>query len=42
LCFSTAGRWITGELVGLTGTMTLQIADGIHSYDLAYTLPEPS
>ena len=32
----------TGELVGLIGTMTLQITDGVHSYDLAYALPEPS
>ncbi len=30
----------TGELVGLTGTMTLEIADGVHAYDLAYTLPD--
>lgn len=29
----------TDDLVGLTGTMSLQIADGIHAYDLAYTLP---
>lgn len=28
-----------GELVGLTGTMSLQIAEGVHAYDLAYTLP---
>jgi len=28
----------TGELAGLTGTMTIQIADGKHSYELAYTL----
>jgi hypothetical protein len=30
----------TGELVGLTGKMDIQIADGKHSYDLQYTLPE--
>jgi Protein of unknown function (DUF3224) len=30
----------TGELVGLTGTMTILITDGKHSYDFAYTLPE--
>ena len=30
----------TGELAGLAGSMTLQIADGVHRYDLAYTLPE--
>jgi hypothetical protein len=28
----------TGELVGLTGTMTITIADGKHSYDFEYTL----
>src|ERR1022692_3743197 len=27
----------TGELVGLTGTMTITIADGKHSYDFEYT-----
>jgi hypothetical protein len=32
----------TDELVGLAGTMTLQIADGVHGYDLAYTLAEAS
>jgi hypothetical protein len=30
----------TGELVGLTGTMTITIADGKHSYDFEYTLPK--
>jgi hypothetical protein len=30
----------TGQLVGLTGTTTIQIADGKHSYDFAYTLPD--
>jgi Protein of unknown function (DUF3224) len=30
----------TGELTGIAGTMTITIADGKHSYDLAYTLPE--
>jgi hypothetical protein len=30
----------TGELTGLTGTMAIDIAaDGTHSYDLEYTLP---
>ncbi len=29
----------SGELVGLTGTMEINIADGKHSYDLHYTLP---
>ncbi len=29
----------TGELVGLTGTMDIQIADGKHSYTFSYTLP---
>jgi len=28
----------TGELEGLQGIMTISIADGIYSYDLAYTL----
>ena|ERR1039458_3275139 len=28
----------TGELLGLTGTMTITIADGKHSYDFEYTL----
>jgi len=28
-----------GELAGLAGTMSLQLADGVHAYDLAYTLP---
>ena len=28
----------TGELVGLAGRMTLDIADGKHSYDFEYTL----
>ncbi len=32
----------TGELVGLAGTFALTIADGQHSYRLAYTLPGPS
>ena len=27
------------QLVGLTGTMTIQIADGKHSYEFEYTLP---
>jgi hypothetical protein len=30
----------TGQLVGLTGEMNITIADGKHSYDFAYTLPE--
>jgi hypothetical protein len=28
------------ELAGLAGTMTLQITDGVHAYDLAYSLPD--
>jgi len=28
----------TGDLTGLAGTLTIQIADGKHSYELAYTL----
>jgi Protein of unknown function (DUF3224) len=30
----------TGQLVGLTGKMTINIADGKHSFDFDYTLPE--
>ena len=30
----------TGELEGLTGKMTINIADGKHSYDFEYTLPK--
>jgi expansin (peptidoglycan-binding protein) len=30
----------TGELEGLTGTLTITIAPGGHSYELQYTLPE--
>jgi hypothetical protein len=30
----------TDELVGIAGTMAIIIADGKHSYDFAYTLPE--
>ncbi len=30
----------TGQLVGLTGKMTINITDGKHSYDFEYTLPE--
>lgn len=30
----------TGQLVGLAGKMTGNIADGKHSYDFEYTLPE--
>jgi hypothetical protein len=29
----------TGELVGLTGTMQIDIASGKHSYVFEYTLP---
>jgi hypothetical protein len=28
----------TGELAGLSGTLTITIADGKHSYDFEYTL----
>lgn len=31
----------TGQLVGLTGKMDIKIADGKHSYDFEYTVPEP-
>ena len=30
----------TGQLVGLSGKLTVIIADGKHSYDFDYTLPE--
>jgi len=30
----------TGQLVGISGKMTGKIAEGKHSYDLEYTLPE--
>jgi hypothetical protein len=30
----------TGELLGLAGTMTINIADGKHSYEFDYTLAE--
>jgi hypothetical protein len=29
----------TGELIGLTGDMTIVVKDGKHSYDFVYTLP---
>lgn len=29
----------TGELQGISGTFTIILADGKHSYDLEYTLP---
>ena len=32
----------TGELVGLSGRMTIEIADGKHSYTFEYTLAETS
>jgi hypothetical protein len=31
----------TGELVGLAGKLGITIADGKHSYDFEYTLPNP-
>lgn len=30
----------TGQLTGLTGTLNIVIADGKHSYDLDYTIPD--
>ena len=30
----------TGQLVGLAGTLNISIADGKHSYDFEYTLPQ--
>ncbi len=32
----------TGQLEGLAGEMKIDITDGKHSYELHYTLPEPS
>jgi hypothetical protein len=29
----------TGQLAGLSGTLTLEIKDGKHYYDLEYALP---
>lgn len=31
-----------GELAGISGTLAITIADGMHSYDLEYTLPVAS
>lgn len=30
----------TGELKGISGTLEIRIANGVHSYDLEYVLPE--
>jgi hypothetical protein len=30
----------TGELTGISGTLNIDIANGQHSYDLSYTLPD--
>jgi len=30
----------TAQLIGLSGTLTIEIVDGQHRYDFAYTLPE--
>jgi len=32
----------TGDLTGLTGTLSIEIANGKHSYDFEYTLPGAS
>lgn len=32
----------TGELAGLSGSMTIKIEGGKHFYELEYTLPEPA
>lgn len=31
----------TGQLAGITGKMSINIAQGKHSYDFEYTLPDP-
>jgi hypothetical protein len=38
LSISVAPDSGTGDLTGLAGSMTIQIADGKHSYEFAYTL----
>jgi hypothetical protein len=40
LTISVAPDSGTGQLAGLAGTLTIKIADGKHSYDFEYTLPE--
>lgn len=30
----------TGDLVGMAGTLALTVEDGVHHYDLAFTLPD--
>jgi len=30
----------TGELAGLSGTLSINIVDGLHFYDFIYSLPE--
>ncbi|MGZ8457984.1 MAG: DUF3224 domain-containing protein [Gemmatirosa sp.] len=32
----------TGALTGLTGTMTIDVTAGAHTYDFAYALPAPA
>ena len=32
----------TDQLVGLVGTMEIEVVDGEHSYTLEYTLPQPT
>jgi hypothetical protein len=31
----------TGQLVGLAGKLTIEVADGKHSYDFEYSLTQP-
>jgi len=31
----------TDQLVGLTGKMAIVVSEGVHTYDLHYTLPDP-
>ncbi len=38
LALSVVPDSATDELIGLTGTMTISIAEGKHSYDLEYSL----
>lgn len=39
LSIAVAPDSATGELAGLEGRLDIQIADGRHTYDFAYTLP---
>ena len=40
LCITVVPDSATGELLGLAGKLAITIADGKHSYDFEYTLPD--